>query len=133
MTSRSSGLTKNQSLVLGALSETGTPMSAYDILDRLRDSGLRAPLQIYRALEKLVDQGAVHRLESMNAFVACSHAKCHDAGLVAFAICDECGTVSEFSDAEVSKRLGAWTRRNRFTATKTTIEIRGACSACSAA
>lgn len=133
MTSQPSGLTKNQSLVLGALNEEGTPMSAYDILDRLRDSGLRAPLQIYRALEKLVDQGAVHRLESMNAFVACSHAKCHDMGLVAFAICDECGTVSEFSDAEVSKRLGAWTRRNRFTATKTTIEIRGACSACSMA
>lgn len=133
MTSQPSGLTRNQSLVLGALSETGTPMSAYDILDRLRDSGLRAPLQIYRALEKLVDQGAVHRLESMNAFVACSHAKCHDTGLVAFAICDGCGTVSEFSDAEVSKRLGAWTRRNNFSATKTTIEIRGECSACSMA
>lgn len=133
MISQPSGLTRNQSLVLGALSEAGTPMSAYDILDRLRDSGLRAPLQIYRALEKLVDQGVVHRLESMNAFVACSHAQCHDTGLVAFAICDGCGTVSEFSDAEVSKRLGAWSRRNHFSATKTTIEIRGACSACSSA
>src|SRR5690606_26549261 len=46
-------LTKNQALVLNALSRAEGPLSAYTILDRLRDDGFRAPLQVYRALEKL--------------------------------------------------------------------------------
>lgn len=133
MNSTAEGLTKNQGLVFETLSEAGTPMSAYDILDQLRGQGLRAPLQVYRALDKLVDQGVVHRLESLNAFVACRHEKCHDIGFVAFAICDTCNHVSEFSDTEVTERLGAWAKKNRFAATKTTIEIRGECSSCTAA
>ncbi|MCB1460156.1 MAG: transcriptional repressor, partial [Nitratireductor sp.] len=71
--SGSDGLTRNQLLVLNALVAAGGPLSAYGILDQLREEGFRAPLQVYRALEKLVDQGKVHRLESLNAFVACSH------------------------------------------------------------
>lgn len=133
MMTAASRFTKNQGLVLDALSKAGTPMSAYDLLDRLRGSGLRAPLQIYRALDKLVDRGVVHRLESLNAFVACRHEQCHDTGLVAFAICETCGHVSEFSDSEVTKRLGAWARKNAFDAAKTTIEMRGECSGCSSA
>ncbi|NRP75769.1 Zinc uptake regulation protein [Ensifer psoraleae] len=66
-------LTKNQSLVLAVLQSSEQPLSAYSILDRLREHGLKAPLQIYRALDKLLDAGRVHRLESMNAFVVCCH------------------------------------------------------------
>ena len=58
-------LTKNQSLVMSALSKAEGPLSAYSILDELRDQGFRAPLQVYRALEKLMDVGLVHRLESL--------------------------------------------------------------------
>ncbi len=123
-------LTKNQSLVFDALSDAQTPLSAYTILDRLRDEGFRAPLQVYRALEKLLDIGLVHRLESLNAFVACSHARCHASGLIAFAICELCGQVSEFSDAAISKRLGQWADKNSFAVEKTVIEIRGACAIC---
>ena len=66
-------LTKNQSLVFETLQRADQPISAYTILDRLRDHGFRAPLQVYRALDKLVEAGLVHRLESLNAFVACAH------------------------------------------------------------
>jgi Fur family zinc uptake transcriptional regulator len=69
-------LTKNQSLVMGALTNSDGPLSAYTILDQLRDHGFRAPLQVYRALDKLVEFGLVHRLESLNAFVACRHPGC---------------------------------------------------------
>ena len=55
------------------------------------DAGLRAPLQVYRALDKLVETGLVHRLESLNAFVACAHKHCHDDCASAFAICEKCG------------------------------------------
>ena len=63
-------LTRNQGLVLDTLTGSGAPLSAYDILDRLRQEGLRAPLQVYRALDKLVERGLAHRLESLNALVA---------------------------------------------------------------
>lgn len=68
-------LSRNQSLVLSVLQSSDQPLSAYTILDRLRDDGLRAPLQIYRALEKLMEAGRIHRLESMNALVICCHSK----------------------------------------------------------
>lgn len=126
-------LTRNQELVLGALNHSPAPLSAYDILDRLRGDGLRAPLQVYRALDKLIDYGLIHRLESLNAFVACAHPDCHDKGMAAFAICETCGSVTEFDDAVVESRLGAWARDNGFRSMKTTLEIRGLCQTCAAA
>ena len=126
-------LTRNQSLVLSTLSAAQAPLSAYTILDRLRDDGFRAPLQVYRALDKLIDHGLIHRLESLNAFVACAHPHVHDHALAAFAICDTCGQASEFSDEEIEDRLSAWSVANGFRLAKTTIEIRGTCAACSAA
>lgn len=128
-------LTKNQSLVLDVLTRSDQPVSAYTILDRLRDHGFRAPLQVYRALDKLTEAGLVHRLESINAFVACAHrhADCcggHDHGTVAFAICTGCGQVSEFHDREVDLRLESWAKGRHFQPRKTTIEIRGLCGNC---
>lgn len=133
MTTTQRDLTRNQTLVLGALTQADGPLSAYTILDRLRVDGFRAPLQVYRALEKLLDFGLVHRLESLNAFVACAHPHCHAQGLIAFAICNECGQVDEFSDEIVRERLGAWSVDHGFKAEKTTIEIRGHCANCHAA
>ena len=123
-------LTRNQSLVLETLSRADGPLSAYTILDRLRDDGFRAPLQVYRALDKLLGVGLVHRLESLNAFVACAHPHCHRHGMIAFAICETCGQVDEFSDEVVSQRLGGWAVDHGFKAEKTTVELRGQCVAC---
>lgn len=127
-------LTRNQTLVLDALTSADGPLSAYTILDRLRDDGFRAPLQVYRALEKLIEYGLVHRLESLNSFVACAHphehAHGHGHGLVAFAICENCGQVDEFSDATVEKRLRGWANDHSFKLAKTTIEMRGTCANC---
>lgn len=135
-------LTKNQALVLGALEKSEAPMSAYDLLDELRGEGLRAPLQIYRALEKLTALGLAHRLESLNAFVACAHRDhghghaCPHGGehrLMAFAICDSCGSVEEFCDDSVEQGLKDWAKGHGFRPTKTALEIRGLCARCPAA
>src|SRR5665647_1791430 len=88
-----SGLTRNQHLVLDALTGAEAPLSAYGILDQVRAEGIRAPLQVYRALEKLQQMGLAHRLESLNAFIACAHAHDHPGGITAFAICEGCGRV----------------------------------------
>ena len=130
-------LTKNQSLVFDVLSRSDAPLSAYTILDKLRDQGFRAPLQVYRALDKLLERGMVHRLESLNAFVACAHQEkecCggHGHGTVAFAICESCGHVVEFHDHVVDHRLEDWARQREFRPAKTTIEIRGLCEQCAA-
>ena len=58
------GLTRNQALVLDRLEKAEGPLSAYALLDQLREEGLRAPLQVYRALDGLMQAGHVHRLES---------------------------------------------------------------------
>lgn len=126
-------LTKNQKLVLDALLAREEPLGAYTLLERLRDHGIRSPLQVYRALDRLVEAGLVHRLESINAFVACAHPHDHKHGLIAFAICQNCGQVDEFADDVVEERLHGWTCEHAFRPVKTTIEMRGVCGACQAA
>ncbi|WP_412051584.1 Fur family transcriptional regulator [Hoeflea sp. Naph1] len=125
-----SDLTKNQSLVFGALSRAEGPLSAYTILDQLRDDGFRAPLQVYRALDKLVETGMVHRLESLNAFVACSHPGCDSHQTIAFAICETCGKVAEISDEALESRLRELAREDGFTVKRAVVELRGLCAAC---
>lgn len=125
-------LTRNQGLVFDVLSHSDGPLSAYSILDKLRDNGFRAPLQVYRALDKLLEFGLVHRLESINAFVACAHPHdgCHAHGLTAFMICETCGDVVEFHDHMIEDRLKGFAKDRNFKTGKTTIEIRGTCAGC---
>jgi Fur family zinc uptake transcriptional regulator len=128
-------LTRNQELVLSTLNSADTPLSAYDILDRLREDGIRAPLQVYRALDRLMEHGLAHRLESLNAFVCCADSAAHAgrSATTAFAICSQCGRVDEFTDPGINERLAAWAKANEFVAEGTTIEMRGRCRACSGA
>lgn len=129
------GLTKNQKLVLEKLEATKGPLSAYGLLDLLRDDGFRAPLQVYRALDVLVKDGFVHRLESLNAFVACSEKHDHSHHthhMTAFAICDRCGEVTEISDESVGHKLDDWVGSTGFIPDKAVIEFRGTCAKCAA-
>jgi Fur family zinc uptake transcriptional regulator len=128
-----STLTRNQAFVFETLQNAKAPMSAYTILDELRADGFRAPLQVYRALDKLVEMGLVHRLESLNAFVACDHPEGDPHGAIAFAICEDCGRVDEFADDEIVQRLGNWAKAEKFRLDKTIIELRGTCATCAAA
>ncbi|WP_349360360.1 Fur family transcriptional regulator [Stappia sp.] len=126
------GLTRNQALVLEALARADAPLTAYTILDQLREEGFRAPPQVYRALDKLVESGRVHRLESLNAFVACRHPGCDGHTTVAFAICENCGKVAEIGNDALVKSLRAIARGEGFEISKTTVELRGLCAACRA-
>jgi Fur family transcriptional regulator, zinc uptake regulator len=126
------GLTRNQALVLGVLDKASAPVSAYAILDALRAEGLRAPLQIYRALDKLIDAGLAHRLESMNAFVTCRHPGHLAVSSAAFLICERCGRVDEAADDALTAPIAAIANRGGFSVTRATIELRGLCAACGA-
>ncbi|MFV0600614.1 MAG: transcriptional repressor [Brachymonas sp.] len=123
-------LTANQQLVLTTLQQADGPLGAYALLDRLREAGFSAPVQVYRALERLAEQGLVHRLESLNAYVSCTHSEGCRHGLMAFAICDECGHVDEFTDDGLGRCLGRWMKNNAFSLSSSTIELHGKCTAC---
>jgi Fur family zinc uptake transcriptional regulator len=87
-------------------------------------------VQVYRALERLAEQGLVHRLESLNAYVSCCHSGGCRHGLKAFAICDNCGHVDEFADNSLERYLGCWMKDNAFSLRSSTIELHGNCAAC---
>lgn len=123
-------LTKNQTLVMSTLSGADGPLSAYTILDQLRGEGFRAPLQVYRALDKLVAFGLVHRLESLNAFVACRHPNCGGRDTIAFMICETCGQVDEITDNAMTKRLRRLAQEADFALRASAIELRGLCASC---
>ncbi len=128
-------LTKNQSVVRDALMDAGRAMTAYDILDAVRAEGIRAPVQIYRALEKLLETGLVHRIESMNAFVACAHDHGHadggHSGVVAFSICQDCGDVSELPTEKLWSSVAALAKPVNFVPESAILELHGHCATCS--
>ena len=129
--------TQHATNIMEALTEAARPLSAYDLLDRLRPTGVAAPLTVYRALDKLMASGKVHRIESLNAFVACRHGEHHHdeaetapPRAVGFAICDGCGTVDEFSDADLFAHLSDRLAARGFVPRSSAIEVHGRCAGC---
>ncbi|QQA43658.1 transcriptional repressor [Pelagovum pacificum] len=112
--------------VLEILLEDHEALGAYDVLARLEAEGLGSkPPVAYRALSFLVEQGFAHRIERLNAFVACSEpGRRHEA---AFMICRACGTVAE---AKMSAPLVPAARASGFAVERTVIEAEGLCPAC---
>ena len=124
---------RNETLVYDYLEAVGKPASAYEILDALRGDGLRAPLQIYRALSKLIESGTVHRIESLNAFVACKHHECGGSEVSIFMLCERCDNVTEAVDTSTAAALAALCAARNFSGNRQMIEITGVCAACQTA
>ena len=123
-------LSKNQRLVLNLLEKQKQPLTAYTILDNLRKDGLRAPLQVYRALHTLIKLNKVHKIDSMNAFISCNSYECENPDFIAFAICDECENVSEIQDKSISSSLSRIEKKSGFKTIRSSIELHGLCSEC---
>jgi Fur family transcriptional regulator, zinc uptake regulator len=126
-------LTPSRQRVLDELCRAGSPLSAYELIDRVAAGFEKrpAPISIYRALDFLVDHGLVHRLASRNAFLACTR-RHGDAEAVIFLICGECGQVTEASSEEVNERLMSVAARANFETRIAVIELAGKCHACQA-
>lgn len=116
--------------VLQALLSSHRPLGAYEVIDELaKDMPRPAPITIYRALDFLMDNGLVHRIESRNAFLACAHN--HDAGsVVAFLICEVCGSVGEIQAAALAKSFNDAARGTGFAPKLSVVEITGVCAHC---
>lgn len=116
--------------VFEALLASHKPLGAYEIIDELAKLMPRpAPITVYRALEFLMDNGLVHRIESRNAFLACGHN--HDsASVVAFLICDKCGSVGEIPASPLADTLGDVVKGTGFAPKLSVVEITGVCEHC---
>jgi Fur family zinc uptake transcriptional regulator len=126
-TKRSPAASRDE-IILATLKRATRPMSAYDVISALRGDGDLAPQTVYRALQRLKTKGLVHRLESLNAFLACTHPAHSDDA--AFAICDRCGSVVEFEAPAISTSMKAWSDRSCFKIASTMVEARGLCPDC---
>ncbi len=122
-------LTDKQQLVYDHLQQLQCAQSAYDILNDLRTSGFRAPSQVYRVLNKLLELGLIHKVETLNAFVACEQE--HSTGNSVFAICDDCGSVEELPPISFADQVRKCGDRRGFTSREFVIELKGRCSECS--
>jgi len=135
---RGAKLTELRRHVLGLVLDAASPTGAYELLDRLRQSRRgAAPPTVYRALDFLLEQGLVHRVERLSAFVGCvagctaDHADGESHTHAAqFLICRQCGRVIEMQDQDVSAMLAQAAKAAGFSISGATIEAEGLCSTC---
>lgn len=127
-------LTTQRRMVLEALAAAGQPLGAYDLIEAMRQKTGRgpAPIAIYRALDFLKEQGFIHRLETLNAFIACPHH--HGEGdPVVFLICEECRSVEEATAEPLAGAIHAVAATQGFLARRQVMELAGTCRACQSA
>src|SRR5512146_746379 len=117
-------LTEIRLQVLELIAASENPVKAYDLLDRLTDDRSNAaPPTVYRALDFLLENGFIHKLESINAYASCHHPGV--AHHVPFLICDECEAETEICDVRVAKLLGEQAWELGFRARAQTLEVHG--------
>ena len=121
-------LTKNQKIVFNLLQSAAGPLKAYSILDKLKKEGLKSPLQIYRALDKLVELGKIHKIESKNSFIVCNNSNC--ASNTIFTICERCENVKEVKDNSLSEGVRELVQMNRMNVTRFNLEFFVLCKSC---
>ena len=132
--SRGAKLTDLRRHVLGLILDNVAPTGAYDLLDRLRSTRQgAAPPTVYRALDFLLEQGLVHRVASLSAFVGCVDPEDETEGghAAQFLICSRCRRVTEMEDEALVAAMKAAAGRVGFTLSKATIEAEGVCAECS--
>lgn len=131
MTLASPKLSPQTQRILDLLLKVHQPLSAYEILDKLRNDGVRSPPTVYRALDKLTASGLVHRVESLNAFVACSR-HCTNGKTIrsSFAVCTQCGDVWELNEPAMMLALRKLGETFLAQVDHKILEVSGICHKC---
>jgi Fur family zinc uptake transcriptional regulator len=125
-------LTDIRRQVLTLILGSDEPVGAYHLLDQLKAGKANAtPNTVYRALEFLREQGFVHKLERLNAFVGCIDGGEHAHHAAQFLICVKCGAVTELEDHGISHSVAAAAAAVGFKPRHATVEVDGLCALCS--
>ena len=130
MESLKENLTKNQQAVLSLLENSKEPLKAYTILFDIQKKGIKAPTQVYRALDKLIENGKVHKIESKNSYIACKNVNCSSQSSTSFLICEECDIVIELEKNNSSSYFSKLTEKFDFKYSEHNLEIYGYCKSC---
>jgi Fur family transcriptional regulator, zinc uptake regulator len=126
-------LTEIRRQVLGLIFASREPVGAYALLDRLKlERANAAPVTIYRALDFLQEHGLIHKVERLNAFIACAEEgdHHHHDHAVQFFICKTCGSVTETEDEGIAAAVGRAAAKIGFRPAHATVEVEGICRAC---
>ena len=121
---------KNQRIVLDIVEKAKGPLKAYSILFNVQKKGINAPQQIYRALDKLIEAGKIHKIESKNAFVACKNSNCEVSKATAFSICEKCEKVTEINNSKLTNYLSNFQDTAGMKYNKYNLEFFGLCKKC---
>jgi Fur family zinc uptake transcriptional regulator len=122
-------LTPLRQQVLELVWQSHEPVKAYDVLDKLKkEHSSSAPPTVYRALDFLQEQGLVHKIESLNAYIGCGNPENSHSGQ--FLICRCCGAVAELDDGDISKLIQKKATQLGFKIDDEMVEINGHCQEC---
>ncbi|ARP78869.1 MULTISPECIES: Fur family transcriptional regulator [Bordetella] len=128
-TQRGRRLTPIRRKVLELLLVHGRSLKAYELLEAMRaEHPGAAPPTVYRALDFLMDEGLIHRLDAVNAWSACHDAAGEPHDLLV--VCTGCGAVAEISDPDMSRQLAERVARTGFALATHETEIRALCPQC---
>ena len=127
---KENNLSKNQQIIFDLINKSSEPLKAYTILFNVQKRGIKAPPQVYRALDKLVETGKIHKIESKNAFVACRNSNCDISKTTAFSICESCEMVDEINDAKLTKYLTSFSDKKGTKYKRFNLEFFGLCKKC---
>lgn len=115
--------------VLELIWESHRAVKAYDLLDRIKPkAGTAKPTTVYRALDFLLEQGLIHKVESLNAFIGCSFSERRHEQLLL--TCVQCHEIEERPGERVMEALAEELEQAAFTLQRKAIEIHGVCSRC---
>ena len=117
-------------LVLRVLQSNVKPLSAYEILEKVKEFGIKSPPIVYRALDTLMKIGKVHKINELNTFIACDCEEDHQHLLSILTICQSCNEVSELHDHIVIDHLAKLRSLNIYLANKAVIELPIMCQNC---
>ena len=122
-------LTPIRKKVLELVWQSHKPIKAYDLLGLLSSGDhVEKPPTVYRALEFLLNNHLIHKIESSSSYIGCEYE--HEMRDSNFLICDVCHEVKELYEPRLSRTLLETSKKQGFTACQTNIEIRGTCARC---
>ena len=127
---RGARLTKSRRLILELLWKSGRPTGAYELVKSLQYTGIESvgPPTVYRALEFLMKQGLVSKIESRNAYIPCTHPERNHICL--FFLCGSCGNSVEFEDQRLERLIAENAAQLKFKAARRVVEVEGICERC---
>ena len=123
-------LSHNEKTVFSLLENSVKPLQAYSILFEIQKKGIKSPTQVYRALDKLMEIGKVHKIESKNSYIACKKSNCLNKSSTTFLICNLCDKITEIEEEIISKQFSIICDKLNSKYSNHNLEIFGTCVSC---